>query len=69
MSLTDNQIRSYQTLSPVPIESDEDKSSFPVDTMANGQSSVTAYLIYLVAIATLGPAQFGYHLVSTILLD
>jgi hypothetical protein len=34
--------------------------------MATGDSTrsqVTPYLIYLVFIATLGPLQFGYHLV------
>lgn len=67
MSPTDKQIRSYQTLSPRPIEADEDKHSCPVGVMAKGQSNVTAYLIYLVAIATFGPAQFGYHLVGYIM--
>jgi hypothetical protein len=32
------------------------------DEMA--RSRVTPYLIYLVFITTLGPLQFGYHLVS-----
>lgn len=36
--------------------------------MASGstQSRVTPYLIYLVFVTTLGPLQFGYHLVSLI---
>jgi hypothetical protein len=67
MSSTNNQIRSYETLSPRPIEADEDKYSRPVGIMAKGQSNVTAYLIYLVAIATFGPAQFGYHLVRYVM--
>lgn len=29
------------------------------------QSRVTPYLIYLVLIVTLGPLQFGYHLVRS----
>lgn len=31
--------------------------------MASGKSGVTPYLVYLVFITTLGPLQFGYHLV------
>ena len=63
MSLNNSKVRSYQTLSTRPIEADKDQISPLVGVMAKGQSNVTAYLIYLVAIATLGPAQFGYHLV------
>lgn len=63
MSPTDNKIRSYQTLSPVSV-ADEDKKSPLAVEMAKSQPGITFYLIYLVAIATLGPAQFGYHLVS-----
>jgi hypothetical protein len=69
MSPTNSKVRSYQTLSTIPIEADQDKTSLPVGAMAKGQSNVTAYLIYLVAIATLGPAQFGYHLVREIVHD
>lgn len=37
----------------------------PPLTMASGstRSSITPYLLYLVFVATLGPLQFGYHLV------
>ena len=30
----------------------------------NREIDVTFYLVYLILIATLGPLQFGYHLVS-----
>jgi hypothetical protein len=63
---TDYQIRSYHTLSPVIVDAEgtENKKSTLAVGMAKGQPGITFYLIYLVAIATLGPAQFGYHLVS-----
>jgi hypothetical protein len=66
MSPTNNQTRSYQTLSPVTVDAEgiENKNPTLVVDMAKGQPGITFYLIYLVAIATLGPAQFGYHLVS-----
>lgn len=35
--------------------------------MAFSQYKVTPYLVYLVFITTLGPLQFGYHLVRQIL--
>ena len=31
--------------------------------MTSNNSGVTLYLVYLVFVATLGPLQFGYHLV------
>jgi hypothetical protein len=31
--------------------------------MASALGDVTPYLVVLVAVATLGPLQFGYHLV------
>lgn len=33
------------------------------------QSRVTPYLVYLVFVTTLGPLQFGYHLVSLLPLS
>lgn len=32
-------------------------------TAPSGASSVTAYLVFLIFVTTLGPLQFGYHLV------
>ena len=63
MSPTNNRYRSYQTLSTASIQASKAKYSPLVGVMGKDQSNVTAYLIYLVAVATLGPAQFGYHLV------
>jgi len=58
--------RNYQTSLPIdePLESNANK--FPEDIMvSNGEpSQVTPFLIYLVIIATIGPLQFGFHLVS-----
>lgn len=35
--------------------------------MTTPNQRVTAYLVYLVFIVTLGPLQFGYHLVGQLL--
>lgn len=41
----------------------EDLLALIMATGNSASSRVTPYLIYLVFIATLGPLQFGYHLV------
>lgn len=60
--------RSYHTLGEdsaphSQIEHIENVKIMPVDTMVNLRSSITFYLLYLVFVATIGPMQFGYHLV------